>query len=113
MYVDFKETIILLMQHPIIRKPITSLTGDELESAYDLLSKLSDLSIDEEFTQLNDIQMARLEYNLGELSYRLGEPKLENIIHHYRAALNHLTKGGFNLSMDKWAELVSLRTMEY
>lgn len=69
MHIDFKESIILLMEHPVMR------------------------------------------YHLGELGYLLNKES-ETIIHHYRSALDSLTKGGFDLSMNKWVELVSLRTVE-
>ena len=36
----------------------------------------------------------------------------EKVIRHFRTALQHLEKGGFDLSISKWTELVSLRTKE-
>ena len=65
MYDDLKENIILLMQHPIARRPISNLSDEEREKAFDLLNYLSTLSVDENYTLLDYIQMARLEYALG------------------------------------------------
>ena len=93
MYDDLKENIILLMQHPIARRPI------------------SNLSDEEHYTLLDYIQMARLEYALGELEYKTTNDT-EKVIRHFRTALQHLEKGGFDLSISKWTELVSLRTKE-
>ena len=70
MYDDLKENIILLMQHPIARRPISNLSDEEREKAFDLLNYLSTLSVDENYTLLDYIQMARLEYALGELEYK-------------------------------------------
>ena len=55
------------MQHPIARRPISNLSDEEREKAFDLLNYLSTLSVDENYTLLDYIQMARLEYALGEL----------------------------------------------
>lgn len=108
---DFKECIIRLMQHPIMCKPISELTTGEQEYAYDLLSSLFDYSIEESYTLLDTIQTARLRYALGELSNALGgDPPV--ILEHYRSALCNLKKGGLDLSLNKWVELVSLRTAD-
>ena len=111
MYDDLKENIILLMQHPIARRPISNLSDEEREKASDLLNYLSTLSVDENYTLLDYIQMARLEYALGELEYRTTNDA-EKVIRHFRTALQYLEKGGFDLSIIKWTELVSLRTKE-
>ena len=58
MYDDLKENIILLMQHPIARRPISNLSDEEREKAFDLLNYLSTLSVDENYTLLDYIQMA-------------------------------------------------------
>ena len=58
------------MQHPIARRPISNLSDEEREKAFDLLNYLSTLSVDENYTLLDYIQMARLEYALGELEYK-------------------------------------------
>lgn len=109
MYDDLKENIILVMQHPIARRPISNLSDEEREKAFDLLNYLSTLSVDENYTLLDYIQMARLEYALGELEYKTNDT--EKVIRHFRTALQHLEKGGFDLSISKWTE-VSLRTKE-
>ena len=111
MYDDLKENIILVMQHPIARRPISNLSDEEREKAFDLLNYLSTLSVDENYTLLDYIQMARLEYALGELEYKTTNDT-EKVIRHFRTALQHLEKGGFDLSKSKWTELVSLRTKE-
>ena len=111
MYDDLKENIILLMQHPIARRPISNLSDEEREKASDLLNYLSTLSVDENYTLLDYIQMARLEYALGELEYKTTNDT-EKVIRHFRTALQHLEKGGFDLSISKGTELVSLRTKE-
>ena len=89
MYDDLKENIILVMQHPIARRPISNLSDEEREKAFDLLNYLSTLSV--EYKTTNDT---------------------EKVIRHFRTALQHLEKGGFDLSISKWTELVSLRTKE-
>ena len=111
MYDDLKENIILVMQHPIARRPISNLSDEEREKAFDLLNYLSTLSVDENYTLLDYIQMARLEYALGELEYKTTNDT-EKVIRHFRTALQHLEKRGFDLSISKWTELVSLRTKE-
>ena len=111
MYDDLKENIILVMQHPIARRPISNLSDEEREKAFDLLNYLSTLSVDENYTLLDYIQMARLEYALGELEYKTTNDT-EKVIRHFRTALQHLEKGGFDLTISKWTELVSLRTKE-
>ena len=68
-------------------------------------------AVDENYTLLDYIQMARLEYALGELEYKTTNDT-EKVIRHFRTALQHLEKGGFDLSISKWTELVSLRTKE-
>ncbi len=50
MYDDLKENIILVMQHPIARRPISNLSDEEREKAFDLLNYLSTLSVDENYT---------------------------------------------------------------
>ena len=111
MYDDLKENIILLMQHPIAHRPISDLSDEEREKAFCLLNYLSTLSIDENYTLLEYIQMARLEYALGELEYRTTNDT-EKVIRHFRTALQYLERGGIDLSINKWTELVSLRTKE-
>ena len=111
MYDDLKENIILVMQHPIARRPISNLSDEEREKAFDLLNYLSTLSVDENYTLLDYIQMARLEYALGELEYKTTNDT-EKVIRHFRTALQHLENGAFDLSISKWTELVSLRTKE-
>ena len=111
MYDDLKENIILLMQHPIARRPISNLSDEEREKAFDLLNYLSTLSVDENYTLLDYIQMARLEYALGDLEYKTTNDT-EKVIRPFRTALQHREKGGFDLSISKWTELVSLRTKE-
>ena len=101
MYDDLKENIILVMQHPIARRPISNLSDEEREKAFDLLNYLSTLSVDENYTLLDYIQMARLEYALGELEYKTTNDT-EKVIRHFRTALQHLEKGGFDLSISKW-----------
>ena len=85
MYDDLKENIILLMQHPIARRPISNLSDEEREKAFDLLNYLSTLSVDENYTLLDYIQMARLEYALGELEYQTTNDT-EKVIRHFRTA---------------------------
>lgn len=108
---DFKECIIRLMQHPIMCKPISELTTGEQEYAYDLLSSFFDYSIEEPYTLLDSIQTSRLLYALGELSNSLGGDPLV-VLEHYRSALCNLNKGGLDLSLNKWVELVSLRIID-
>ena len=84
---------------------ISDLTFRECEYTYALIKEVVDMSVEEDYTLLDYIQMARLEYCLGELSCRNGE----DAALHYRGALRLLEKGGFDLSLKKWVGLVSLR----
>lgn len=111
MYEDFKECVIRLMQHPIMSKPVSFLSDSECLQAYDLIKQLIDLSVNEEYTQLDYIQMARLKYHLGELAYQLNTDNDTTLLH-YKSLPHLLEKGGFDLSLRKWAELVSLRIKE-
>ena len=111
MDIDFKANIIRLMQHPIMNKTIDELSNSEQDSAYDLILDLIDSSEDESYTIIDYIQMARLHYVLAELTYALGGDP-ERIISNFSSSLRNLEKGGFDLSMNKWAELVSLRMTE-
>ena len=96
---DFKKDIIQLMQSTkLLHSPLS-----------ELLNRLADGAVDENYTMLDYMQMARLYYNLGELSNNLfGEQDNP----HYKKAIYYLEKGGIDLSMNKWLELISLRTIE-
>ena len=73
-----------------------------------MISELIDLSTEGDYTLLDYIQMARLEYYLGELSCKINCSREETALH-YAGALHLLEKGGFDLGIKKWVELVSLR----
>ena len=105
---DFKENIILLMQHPIMHKPISELTSSEQSQAYELLDSLVEASMDNSCTQIDYIQISRLHYALGELAYEQCDDP-ERIIKYFLSSLHSLEKGGIDLSLHKWAELVNLR----
>ena len=105
---DFKENIIRLMQHPIMHKPISELTSSEQSQAYDLLDSLVEASMDNSCTQIDYIQISRLHYALGELAYEQCDDP-ERIIKYFLSSLHSLEKGGIDLSLHKWAELVNLR----
>lgn len=108
MDIDFKENIIRLMQHPVMHKPISELTSCEQSQLYEILDNLVESSMNESYTQIDYIQMSRLCYAIAELSYEMcGNP--ERIIHHFRDSLDCLSKGGIDLSLNKWTELVNLR----
>ena len=101
---DFKKDIIQL-----IHSPLSELSEEEKGIAYELLNRLADGAVDENYTMLDYMQMARLYYNLGKLSNNLfGEQDNP----HYKKAIYYLEKGGIDLSMNKWLELISLRTIE-
>lgn len=88
---------------------LSELSEEEKGIAYELLNRLADGAVDENYTMLDYMQMARLYYNLGELSNNLfGEQDNP----HYKKAIYYLEKGGIDLSMNKWLELISLRTIE-
>ena len=89
-------------------KPLSDLTYTECELAYALIRELIDLSTEGDYTLLDYIQMARLEYYLGELSCKINCSREETALH-YAGALHLLEKGGFDLGIKKWVELVSLR----
>ena len=105
---DFKENIIRLMQHPIMHKPISELTSSEQSQAYELLDSLVETSMDNSCTQIDYIQISRLHYALGELAYEQCDDP-ERIIKYFLSSLHSLEKGGIDLSLHKWAELVNLR----
>ena len=101
MYGDFNRIVVQLTQHPVMYKPLSDLTYTECELAYALIRELIDLSIEGDYTLLDYIQMARLEYYLGKLSCKISCSR--------EGALHLLEKGGFDLGIKKWVELVSLR----
>ena len=105
---DFKENIIRLMQHPIMRKPISELTSSEQSQAYELLDSLVEASMDNSCIQIDYIQISRLHYALGELAYEQCDDP-ERIIKYFLSSLHSLEKGGIDLRLNKWAELVNLR----
>ena len=105
---DFNRIIIQLSQHPVVNKSFSDLTCTECEQAYVLINELISLSVEEDYTLLDYIQMARLEYCLGELSCRINGNG-EDAVLHYRGALRLLEKGGFDLSLKKGVGLVSVR----
>ena len=106
---DFRTTVIRLVQFPaFFEKRLEDLTGGEVDYAYHLLYKLSLHTDGEYFTMIDTIQKARLCYNLAELSNIQGDQEKAN--RYYKLAFSMLIKGGFDLSMKKWVELVSLRT---
>ncbi len=105
---DFKENIIRLMQHSIMHKPISELTSSEQSQAYELLDSLVEASMDNSCTQIDYIQISRLHYALGELAYEQCDDP-ERIIKYFLSSLHSLEKGGIDLSLHKWAELVNLR----
>ena len=105
---DFKENIIRLMQHPIMHKPISELTSSEQSQAYELLDSLVEASMDNSCTQIDYIQISRLHYALGELAYEQCDDP-ERIIKYFLSSLHSLEKGGIDLRLYKWAELVNLR----
>lgn len=108
MYGDFNRIVVQLVQHPVMHKPLSDLTYTECELAYALIRELIDLSTEGDYTLLDYIQMTRLEYYLGELSCKINCSREETALH-YAGALHLLEKGGFDLGIKKWVELVSLR----
>lgn len=104
---DFKETIILLAQFsPIFERPIKDFDFGETDYCHSLLYNLLLYSDDASYTQVDNIQKARLHYALGQLCDGLDKP--ERASRHYSAALKCLYEGGIDLSIKKWMELVSL-----
>ena len=93
----------------LLQSPLSELSEEEKGIAYNLLNRLVDGAVDENYTMLDYMQMARLYYNLGEPSTNLfGEQDNP----HYKKAIQYLAKGGIDLSMNKWLELISLRAIE-
>lgn len=111
MYKDFKEAIILLMHHPIMHTPIEEIPDMLQRQAYDLLMCINDHSTLEEYSLIDYIQMARIEFAMGELANAL-DFEDGRIVAHYQRAFNCLQKGGIDLSIKKWTDLVSIRTVE-
>lgn len=108
---DFKENIIRLRQHPIMHNPIIGLTNSDKACAYDLIFNLIDSSWDDSYTLVDNFQMARLYYALGKLDCAMGGDA-ERIINNLLSSLHCLQKSGIDLSLNKWAELVSVRIEE-
>lgn len=105
---DLKEVVILLAQHPVSHMPLEQMDDSYQEAAFDLLWDLSNLIDDDEFSQYDYIQLARVYFNLAELNMKLcGEN--ERTISLYQKAFRFLVKGGFDLSIGKWVELFSMR----
>ena len=93
----------------LLQSPLSELSEEEKGIAYNLLNRLVDGAVDENYTMLDYMQMAPLYYNLGALSNNLlGEQDNP----HYKKAIQYLAKGGIDLSMNKWLELISLRAIE-
>ena len=84
MNADFKVDIVRLMQHPIMKKPLGDLSESELCCAHDILRRLIDSSGDESFTLVDVLQISRLYYAWGELSYVMGEDPEKTIRHFLR-----------------------------
>ena len=99
---DFNRIIIQLSQHPVVNKSFSDLTCTECEQAYVLINELISLSVEEDYTLLDYIQMARLKYYLGELSCKIYSVK-EDAALHYGSALHLL-----NLSACVWRNKSSL-----
>ena len=93
---DFKKDIIQLMQSTkLLHSRLSELSEEEKGIAYELLNRLADGAVDENYTMLDYMQMARLYYNLGESSNNLfGEQDNP----HYKKAIYYLEKGGIDLS---------------
>lgn len=91
-----------------MNKPLSDLTYMQCEQAYALIKELIELSVEDDYTLVDYLQMARLEYCLGELSCRINGDR-EDAALHYGGALHLLEKGGVDLGLKKWVELVSLR----
>ena len=73
----------------LLHSRLSELSEEEKGIAYELLNRLADGAVDENYT------MARLYYNLGELSNNLfGEQDNP----HYKKAIYYLEKGGIDLS---------------
>lgn len=108
---EFKETVIQLMQHPVMCTPLEKLPYGELQKAYDLSCELADFLEDEEYTLVDYIQMARFQFFLGRLAYTLAYDN-EKIISYFKHALQYLDKGGIDLSINQWAKLLSLRSIK-
>lgn len=112
MRTDFMKTVVLLEEHPIMQKSISELDVDEQESAYFLLDQLAQYVVEGKFTQIDYFQMARIFYNLGELANILSYNS-KVICSHYQNASRYLVSGGFDLSICKWMDLLSLRITDH
>ncbi len=51
----------------LLQSPLSELSEEEKGIAYNLLNRLVDGAVDENYTMLDYMQMARLYYNLGKL----------------------------------------------
>lgn len=86
MYGDFNRIVVQLVQHPVMHKPLSDLTYTECELAYALIRELIDLSTEGDYTLLDYIQMARLEYYLGKLSCKISCSREETALHYAGAS---------------------------
>ena len=79
----------------LLHSRLSELSEEEKGIAYELLNRLADGAVDENYTMLDYMQMARLYYNLGELSNNLfGEQDKQK----KKKAIYYLEKGGIDLS---------------
>lgn len=89
--------------------PFSGMTQTEKRETYELLKLTYNEIVCENYTRVDPLQEARLNYNLGKLAEAIGNN--EEIIY-YRKALRSLTEAGIDLSIEKWMKLVTLKTAE-
>ena len=94
-----------------MQQPLNQLNVAQAESAMELVKVLLDYSILEEYTKLDYVQYARLEFMAAELGYLLGT-EWETILKYYHNGFLHLQRAGFDLGIRKWAELACVRKMD-
>ena len=82
MYGYFNRIIVQLSQHPVMNKPLSDLTYTQCEQAYALIKELIELSVEDDYTLVDYLQMARLEYCLGELSCRINSDREDAALHY-------------------------------
>lgn len=112
MYADFKETLTLLLQHPIMHKSIEDLSYNEKESAYELLYSLVNYSSEVSYPLIDKTQMACLQYTLGTLAYDLCDDR-KVVLESFSLALTSLNSNCLDSSINQLMKSINLKTTKF
>lgn len=107
---ELKELLIRLNKRSeFLCPPFSGMTQTEKRETYELLKLTYNEIACENYTRVDPLQEARLNYNLAKLAEELGDNEEFN---YYRMALRSLSEAGIDLSIEKWMKLVTLKTAE-